>query len=468
MDIILSVVSDINDFLWTYFVIPMLVVCAIYFTWNLHAIQFMGIGEMFRLLFSSSSLEKDTEKSRHKRISSFQAFAISLSSRVGTGNLAGVASAIFVGGPGSVFWMWIMALFGAGTAFMEATLAQLFKRRGADSYYGGPAYQMQYGLHRRWMGVLFAVFIIFGFGLANQVVQSNTLCDAIGDAFHLPVKWVAYAITALTLVIIFGGVHRIARFSATIVPIMAIGYLLLSMIILILNIDKVPAMLALIIKSAFGWQQAAGGAVGMAIMQGVKRGLFSNEAGEGSAPNAAATASISHPVKQGLLQSLGVFTDTLLICTCTAFIILLSGFYDGNDDGIILTSRAMNYHLGSMGSWYLTVCIFLFAYSTIIANYFYGEANIRFICDKKWAITTFRFVSGFVVMAGGFLTLQQAWCIVDLAMALMTILNLTSVLMLARYSFLLLDDYLDQRRSGKNPEFHKEQFHEIVDELEGW
>ena len=433
MDIILSVVSDINDFLWTYFVIPMLVVCAIYFTWNLHAIQFTGIGEMFRLLFSSSSFEKDTEKSRHKRISSFQAFAISLSSRVGTGNLAGVASAIFVGGPGSVFWMWIMALFGAGTAFMEATLAQLFKRRGADSYYGGPAYQMQYGLHRRWMGVLFAVFIIFGFGLANQVVQSNTLCDAIGDAFHLPVRWVAYAITALTLVIIFGGVHRIARFSATMVPIMAIGYLLLSM-----------------------------------IMQGVKRGLFSNEAGEGSAPNAAATASISHPVKQGLLQSLGVFTDTILICSCTAFIILLSGFYDGNDDGIILTSRAMNYHLGSMGSWYLTLCIFLFAYSTIIANYFYGEANIRFICDKKWAITTFRFVSGFVVMAGGFLTLQQAWCIVDLAMALMTILNLTSVLMLARYSFLLLDDYLAQRRSGKNPEFHKEQFHEIVDELEGW
>ena len=168
------------------------------------------------------------------------------------------------------------------------------------------------------------------------------------------------------------------------------------------------------------------------------------------------------------MQSLGVFTDTILICSCTAFIILLSGFYDGNDDGIILTSRAMNYHLGSMGSWYLTLCIFLFAYSTIIANYFYGEANIRFICDKKWAITTFRFVSGFVVMAGGFLTLQQAWCIVDLAMALMTILNLTSVLMLARYSFLLLDDYLTQRRSGKNPEFHKEQFHEIVDELEGW
>ena len=318
------------------------------------------------------------------------------------------------------------------------------------------------------MGVLFAVFIIYGFGMANQVVQSNTLCDAVGDAFSIPVSWVAYGMTAITLVIIFGGVQRIARFSAMVVPIMAIGYMLLAIVILILNIDKVPGMLALIIKSAFGWQQAAGGAIGIAVMQGVKRGLFSNEAGEGSAPNAAATATISHPVKQGLLQSLGVFTDTLVICTCTAFIIILSGLFEGNDDGIILTSRAMSHHLGNMGSWYLTACIFLFAYSTIIANYFYGEANIRFICDRKWAITAFRIVSGFVVMAGGFLTLQQAWCIVDLAMALMTILNLVSILMLAKYSFRLLDDYLVQRRSGRDPEFHKTQFHEIEDDLEAW
>lgn len=466
MDIILSVLSEINDFLWTYLVIPMLVGCAIYFTWNLRAIQFTGIGEMFRVLFSSTST--DSDKSRHKKISSFQAFAISLSSRVGTGNLAGVASAIFVGGPGAVFWMWVMALLGASTAFMEATLAQLFKRSGSDSFYGGPAYQMQYGLHRRWMGVLFAIFIIYGFGMANQVIQSNTLCDAVGDAFSIPVSWVAYGMTAITLVIIFGGVQRIARFSAMVVPIMAIGYMLLAIVILILNIDKVPGMLALIIKSAFGWQQAAGGAIGIAVMQGVKRGLFSNEAGEGSAPNAAATATISHPVKQGLLQSLGVFTDTLVICTCTAFIIILSGLFEGNDDGIILTSRAMSHHLGNMGSWYLTACIFLFAYSTIIANYFYGEANIRFICDRKWAITAFRIVSGFVVMAGGFLTLQQAWCIVDLAMALMTILNLVSILMLAKYSFRLLDDYLVQRRSGRDPEFHKTQFHEIEDDLEAW
>jgi len=468
MDTVLPVVSNVNDFLWTYIVIPMLVGCAIYFTWNLRAIQFTGIAEMFRMLFSSTSLEGNDDKSKHKRISSFQAFAISLSSRVGTGNLAGVASAIFVGGPGSIFWMWIMALLGASTAFMEATLAQLFKRRGADSFYGGPAYQMQYGLHRRWMGVLFAFFIICGFGLANQVLQSNTLCDALGDAFSIPVTWVAYALTAFTLVIIFGGVQRVAKFSAIFVPVMAIGYLLLALIILMLNVDKVPAMLVLIVKNAFGWQQAAGGALGIAIMQGVKRGLFSNEAGEGSTPNAAATASISHPVKQGLLQSLGVFIDTLLICTCTAFIILLSGLYDGNDDGIILTSRAMNYHLGSMGSWYLTICIFLFAYSTMIANYFYGEANIRFICNKQWAVNGFRLVSGFVVLIGGFITLQQAWCFVDLMMAFMTILNLISVLMLAKYSFRMLDDYLSQRRAGRDPEFHKELFNEIKDDIEAW
>jgi len=442
----------------------MLVGCAIYFTWNLRAVQFTMLPTMIRNLFKPS--DETFEKIGKKKVSSFQAFAISLSSRVGTGNLAGVASAIFVGGPGAVFWMWVMALLGASTAFMEATLAQLFKRKGMVSFYGGPAYYMKYGLKRPWMGVLFACLIIFGFGMANQLVQSNTLCDAISDNLHIPINYVAMVIALMTLIIIFGGIQRIALFCAWIVPFMALGYLLLAIYILLINITEIPAMLSLIIRSAFGWEQAAGGAVGVAIMQGIRRGLFSNEAGEGSAPNAAATATIDHPVTQGLLQSLGVFTDTLVICTCTAFIILLSGLYTENYDGIILTSHAMEHHLGSFGSWFLLAAIFLFAYSTIIANYFYGETNVRYICDKPWAVFIFRLISGVVVLLGGYMTLQQTWSIVDLAMAFMTILNLIAVVMLSKYSFRLLQDYQKQRKEGKEPVFHKEMFPEA--DLEAW
>lgn len=459
-----DLLNAINNAIWSYVVITMLVGCAIYFTWNLRAVQFTMLPTMIRNLFKPS--DETFEKIGKKKVSSFQAFAISLSSRVGTGNLAGVASAIFVGGPGAVFWMWVMALLGASTAFMEATLAQLFKRKGMVSFYGGPAYYMKYGLKRPWMGVLFACLIIFGFGMANQLVQSNTLCDAISDNLHIPINYVAMVIALMTLIIIFGGIQRIALFCAWIVPFMALGYLLLAIYILLINITEIPAMLSLIIRSAFGWEQAAGGAVGVAIMQGIRRGLFSNEAGEGSAPNAAATATIDHPVTQGLLQSLGVFTDTLVICTCTAFIILLSGLYTENYDGIILTSHAMEHHLGSFGSWFLLAAIFLFAYSTIIANYFYGETNVRYICNKPWAVFIFRLISGVVVLLGGYMTLQQTWSIVDLAMAFMTILNLIAVVMLSKYSFRLLQDYQKQRKEGKEPVFHKEMFPEA--DLEAW
>ena len=461
----LSIVDSANDTLWTVIVIPLLVGCALYFTWNLRGVQFTGIREMIHNLLHDEG-EEVTNRTHHKHISSFQAFAVSLSSRVGTGNLAGVASAIFVGGPGAVFWMWVMALFGAATAFMEATLAQLFKRRGEESFYGGPAYYMQHGLGRRWMGILFAALMIFTFGLSNQIVQSNTLCTAISDAAGWDMRWVAATLTLMTLIIIFGGIQRIARFCAVVVPFMAVGYLLLAIYIMTVHISHVPEVLALIVKSAFGWHQAAGGAVGIAVMQGIRRGLFSNEAGEGSAPNAAATAAISHPVKQGLLQSFGVFVDTIVICTCTALIILLSGLYNGEHDGILLTSRAMSHHLGSMGAWYLTAAIILFAYSTIIANYFYGETNVRFITEKPWALLAFRLASGVTVMAGGLMTLQQSWSIVDLAMGLITIVNLIAVILLSRYVFRLLRDYREQRRAGQNPTFHRTMFPEA--DLEAW
>ena len=455
-----------NELLWTYVVIVLLVCCALYFTIRLKGVQFTMIGDMFRQLMP----EQQTDNVQGKRISPFQAFAVSLSSRVGTGNLAGVASAIAIGGPGAVFWMWVMALLGSATAFVEATLAQLYKRRGADAFYGGPAYYMQHGLHRRWMGVLFAVLITITFGMANQLVQSNTLCDALSDSFGWDIRWVGVVLTLFTLVIIFGGIQRISRFSAICVPFMAVGYLILSVIVIGMNITMIPDLLALIVNNAFGFEQAAGGMVGVAIMQGVKRGLFSNEAGEGSAPNAAAIATTSHPVKQGLLQALGVFTDTLVICTCTAFIVLLSGLYDSGADGIILTTQALESEVGIMGRWFITAAIFLFAYSTIIANYFYGETNIRFIfAGARRSILTFRIISGIVVLAGAFMTLQTAFSVVDIFMGLITILNLIAIFLLFPKVRILLTDYRQQRKEGKNPTFHKQLFPEEVQrDLDTW
>ena len=463
-----TLIDQAQQFLWTYIVLTMLIGCSLYFTWRLRFVQFTRIGEMMRQLFQSTRDDKNADSIGGNHVSSFQAFAISLSSRVGTGNLAGVASAIAVGGPGAVFWMWVMALLAAATAFMEATLAQLFKRRGKDAFFGGPAYYMQHGLHKRWMGVLFGLGIIGQFSMANQMVQSRTICDALGVALGVGSVPTAFVIMLLMLAVIFGGVHRISRFSAIVVPVMAVGYLLLAFYILVANITAVPAILRLIVESAFGLQPVAGGMVGMAVMQGVKRGLFSNEAGEGSAPHAAATASISHPVKQGLLQAMGVFVDTLVICTCTAFIILLSGLYDSGQDGSILTGAAMQHHLGSFGRWYLTIIVFLFAYSTIIANYFYGEANVRFMTQKQWPVQALRIVSGLTVFFGGFLTLQQAWSFIDLMMTVIVVLNLIAVLFLARYVYRLLDDYTRQRRQGLDPTFHRSQLPEIESDIECW
>lgn len=472
---VLDIIDMLNEYLWTYVVIVMLIGCAIYFTIRTKGVQFRLLKDMFKVIANRpiyiNKVEKEnlsTEDERLKKIGSFQAFAVSLSSRVGTGNLAGVASAIFVGGPGAVFWMWVMALFGAATAFVESTLAQLYKRRGEDSFYGGPAYYMQYGLHRKWMGVLFAVLITITFGIANQVVQSNTLCDAIADTMGVGRDKVGLVLTIATTMIIFGGVTRISRFSSIIVPIMAVGYILLAAFILITNITAIPAMISLIVKSAFGFEQAAGGMVGVAMMQGIKRGLFSNEAGEGSAPNAAAIASTSHPIKQGLLQALGVFADTLVICTCTAFVILLSGIYDSGRDGIILTKYALITHVGSLGGLFVTLAIFFFAYSTIIANYFYGETNIRFITQSGKTIFAFRAITGATVMIGATVTLQTAWCLVDLAMGFMTLVNLVAIIQLSPKVFLLLDNYIEQRRNHQDPQFKRSMMPEIEKDVECW
>ena len=380
MEILNNWISGINDLLWSYVLIIMLLGCAFRFTFKTRFVQFRMFREMIRVLSDSANKAHEGEK----HISSFQAFAVSLASRVGTGNLAGVATAVAVGGPGAVFWMWIIALLGSASAFVESTLAQLYKRKGKESFIGGPAYYMRYGLGLNWMGILFAILISVTFGFAFNSVQSNTICAAMQGSFGFDPRIVGAVLTVLTLAIIFGGIQRIAKVSSVIVPVMALGYVALASGIVLFNITELPAVIKLIVSSAFGWEQAAGGTIGAALMQGIKRGLFSNEAGMGSAPNVAATASVTHPVKQGLIQTLGVFTDTLLICTCTAFIILFSGApLDGSVNGVQLTQHALTLEVGKAGGIFVAVAIFLFAFSSIIGNYYYGEANIRFITPKK-------------------------------------------------------------------------------------
>lgn len=463
----LDLLNTINDALWGYVIIAALIGCGLWFTWRSRFVQFRMVGEMLRLLADPSTQSAEGEK----HISSFQAFTVSLASRVGTGNLAGVATAIAVGGPGAVFWMWVMALFGASTAFVESTLGQLFKRHHRESFIGGPAYYIERGLHSRWMAVLFAVLITLSFGLANNSVQSNTICGAMEGAFGWSPAVVGVVLVVLTLVIVFGGIQRIAHVSSVLVPLMAVGYFLLAVVVIAMNLSAVPRVLRLILDSAFGLHQAVGGAVGAAIMNGVKRGLFSNEAGEGSAPNAAATAAVSHPVKQGLIQSLGVFTDTLVVCSCTAFIILISGVYDNPElNGIVLTQVALESEVGSWGRTFVAVAIFFFAYSSIIGNYYYGEANVRFMTGSSRALTLYRLLSGGVmVMFGALVSLDTVWSIIDLCMALLTSCNLIAIVLLGKYAFRLLDDYRQQKRRGiASPTFHRSLFPELESELDGW
>lgn len=472
-----ELITSINDAIWGYVLVFVLVGCGLWFTWRTRFVQFRMVGEMIRLLTDSAidtvetQVKENGSKGNRKHISSFQAFAVSVATRVGTGNLAGVASAIAIGGPGAVFWMWIIALIGSATAFVESTLAQLFKQKHKDSFIGGPAYYIQRGLHQRWMAVLFAILITCQFGLSNNSIQSNTICGAMQEAFGWSPLWVGAVIAAVSLFIVFGGIQRIAQVSAVLVPVMAISYVVLALVIIGMNIELIPHVFKVIILDAFGIQQIAGGGLGVAIMNGVKRGLFSNEAGEGSAPNVAATASVTHPVKQGLIQALGVFTDTLIVCSCTAFIILISGLYQVPElNGIALTQSALQSEVGAAGPVFIAVAIFLFAFSTIIGNYYYGEANIRFITPNPMVMTVYRILSaGVMVIFGAMASFELVWNIVDFFMAFLTACNLTAIILLGRYVFRLLDDYRKQKKQGiKEPVFHRSQIPELEHELECW
>jgi AGCS family alanine or glycine:cation symporter len=458
-------ISGINNILWTYILVAVLIACAILFTIKTRGVQFRMVGEMIRLLGDS------TKKTHEKHVSSFEAFAVSIASRVGTGNLAGVATAIAVGGPGAIFWMWIIALLGSATAFVESTLAQLYKRKTTGSYIGGPAYYMMFGLKKRWMARLYAVLITATFCMAYISIQSNTICGAMQEAFGIEPWLMGIFLVIFSTLCIFGGINRIAKISSIFVPVMAVFYVLLAVVIIAMNIRLLPSVFKIILENAFGFQQFAGGTFGAMMMTGIKRGLFSNEAGEGSAACAASIADVSHPVKQGLVQALSVFTDTLLICSCTAFIILLSGVYTNHNlNGIQLTQNALLSEVGKVGPAFVALAIFMFAFSSIIGNYTYGEMNVKFLTKKRGWLFFVRVMNGIVmVMFGALASLDLVWSLGDFFMGCITLCNLYAIVRLHPRAVWLLKDYVSQKRAGiKSPEFHKEQMPKIKDEIEAW
>ncbi|KUP09265.1 sodium:alanine symporter [Bacillus coahuilensis p1.1.43] len=444
-----DMIGSINTLLWSNVLIVVLIGLGLYFTFRSGFVQIRLIKEMVKLLGEGT-------KSKNGGISSFQAFCISTASRVGTGNLAGVALAITAGGPGAVFWMWLIALLGAASSFVESTLAQIYKVRDGETFRGGPAYYMEKALNARWMGITFAVIITLTFGLAFNSVQANTIASAFNAQFGISKGLMAVILSVITAVIIFGGIKRIAVVSQVIVPVMAGIYIILALIIMMINVTEIPSVFVLIFESAFGLREAASGALGAAMMNGIKRGLFSNEAGMGSAPNAAATADVSHPVKQGLIQTLGVFVDTLIICSSTAFIILLSGVYTnkGEDNGIVLTQTALDSTLGSWAAVFLSVIVLLFAFSSIVGNYYYGESNIGFIHQNVAWIHIYRVAVVAMVAFGSVASLSFVWNLADMLMGIMALINSIAIILLGKIAFAALKDYQDQKAAGKDPVFY--------------
>ncbi|GGK29614.1 sodium:alanine symporter [Caldalkalibacillus thermarum] len=459
MSILESIINWGNNLLWSKILIVMLIGLGAYFTFKTRFVQFTLFGEMFRLLKEGVT----PDPTQKKAVSSFQAFCISTASRVGTGNMAGVALAISLGGPGAVFWMWLIALIGAASSFVESTLAQIYKVKDGNGFRGGPAYYMEKGLNQRWMGILFAVLITITFGLVFNSVQSNTIAHALEEAWGIDRGLMGLILAVVVGLIIFGGVKRIARVSAVIVPVMAIFYVAVALFVVIKNVTMIPEVLMLIIGNAFGLQEVVGGGLGAALMNGIKRGLFSNEAGMGSAPNAAAAAAVSHPVKQGLIQSLSVFTDTLIICSATAFIILMSGIYlDQEINGIALTQAALSTHVGDWATGFVAIAILLFAFSSLIGNYYYGETNIEFIRSSKTWLTIYRLAVIGMVAFGSVAQLSLVWDMADLFMGLMAIINLIAIALLGKFAFAALQDYVEQRREGKDPVFRADRIEGLV------
>lgn len=462
------IIGKTSGLLWGTILVYLLVAVGLYFTIFSGFLQLRFFGHMWRLLFSSRTGAKGG-------ISSFQAFATSLAARVGTGNLAGVAVAMTKGGPGALFWMWVTAFVGMATAYIESSLGQLFKESHGDgTFRGGPAYYIEKGLGLKWLSNLFAIFLVLSFGLAFNAFQSNSIADAISGATSGGIKpWmVGLVLVIIVAPIIFGGMRSIAKVAELVVPFMAIGYLVIALIVLLMNIAVVPAAFGEIIASAFGFKQAAWGVAGYGIMiamqNGVKRGLFSNEAGMGSAPNAAATATTdpNHPAAQGFVQSVGVFIDTIVICTCTGIIIMLSGLLKPGMDvgGIQLTQQALSHSIGNFGTYFVAIAICFFAFTSIIANYSYAETNIEYMGGSK-AIIPLRIVVLSLVFIGSISGLNFVVDFADLSMGLMALINLIAIILLSPIAFKVFKHYQAQVKAGQNPHFNKKDFPEFADKL---
>lgn len=448
----------LNDFIWSKVLIVMLVGLGLYFSVRSRFVQFRYFSSMFHI-FGEAFQRKPGQ------LSSFQALMLSVAGRVGAGNIAGVAVAISLGGPGAVFWMWLVALVGMATSYFECTLAQLYKRdEGDGTYRGGPAFYILHGLKQRWMAVLFSVLLLVTFGFGFNALQSFTVASSLHDTFNIPTWASGIALTVVIGLIIFGGIKRIAKFADVLVPLMAISYILMALFVIGSNLSQVPETFAMIVRSAFGLEPAFAGGIGAAILMGVRRGLFSNEAGLGSAPNVAAVAEVSHPAAQGIVQSLSVFIDTMIICTCTAMIILLSGIYEPGSEasGVILTQTALAAVVGEWGRVFITLALTVFVFTTLIYNYYLGETALGFFSRKRPLLIVYRILVVLLVLWGAMQDLGTVFAFADVTMGMLAIVNLIAVALLFNTGLRVMNDYDEQRRNGtKSPEFDASRFNDL-------
>ena len=458
MEAFASIVSTISGWLYGYILIALLIGAGLYFTIRTKFVQFRLLGESIRVI-------KEPKKDE-KSISSFQALMVSTASRVGTGNIVGVTGAIIAGGPGAVFWMWIIALVGGASAFIESTLAQIYKKKGETGSYGGPAYYIKQALHSPALGGAFAIALILTYMGGFNALASYNMTDFVkvyfpGDNTTLIIGAV---IAVLAGIVILGGGKRISQVTQYMVPIMAMIYIAVALIVVIMNIGNLPMVIGKIFSEAFSAQSVFGGLFGAAMMNGIKRGLYSNEAGIGSAPNAAASADVSHPVKQGLVQMLSVFLDTLVICTATAFMILCTNldpalYVDaaGNTMNAAYIQDSLVMNFGAFGSLFITAALALFAFTTLIGNYYYAEMNINYLIkgatDNKTFMLVYRLVAVFIIFIGAQFSAGLAWDLADVLMGFMALINVPVCLILGGTAFKALEDYVAQRKAGKDPVF---------------
>lgn len=446
-----SLVSAINNVLWGHILVYLLLIAGLWFSVRLRFLQLFEFGHMFSLLKSSRGSDA-------QGISSFQALCTSLSARVGTGNLAGVAIAISIGGPGAIFWMWVIAFLGMATAFAESLLAQVYKVKDSNGEFrGGPAYYIQLGLGSKLLAGLFSLSLLFGYTLVFNATQANTIADALNHSYDIPVLYAGIVITVLVGVIVYGGLRSIARFSELVVPLMALVFLAIAILVTLLNLSHVPGLLLEIVRSAFGLQEAAGATFAVALQNGIKRGLYSNEAGAGSVPQAAAAASPkpNHPATQGYIQMLGVFIDTMVICTCTALLIMLAGNYAGVEmSGIRMTQDAMTTHLGVFGGHFVAFSITLFAFTSILGNYAYAESNLHFFkLDNTVGRLAFTAIFLTMTLLGTQAELKLVWAMADMAFGLMAVINVVAIMLLTPTLYTVAMHYKQARAEAREPTF---------------